>query len=117
LRSDVIQDIARYIKTGITEYLWDAIRISEQESIMTIILDTAIQYEEGAKKYGERNWEKGIPLHSYIDSAVRHYLKFLRGDKDENHLRAFRWNLLCAIHTHKYLPDMIDLPFTKEAEA
>lgn len=25
-------------------------------------------FEQGAKKYGERNWEKGIPIKSFIDS-------------------------------------------------
>lgn len=69
-------------------------------------LQVAIHFEEGAKKYGENNWQKGIPVHCYIDSAVRHYLKFLRGDKDEPHDRAFCWNILCAIWTCKHKPEL-----------
>ena len=68
------------------------------------------------KKYGDRNWEKGIPLHCYIDSGVRHYLKFLRGDTDEPHDRAFVWNMLGAIWTHKNKPELIDLPFATEGK-
>lgn len=67
-----------------------------------MLLDVSVHFEEGAKKYGEYNWQKGIPVQSYIDSALRHYLKHLRGDKDENHLRAFIWNILCCIWTVKH---------------
>ena len=74
----------------------------------TMILEVAKQFEEGAKKYGEDNWQKGIPVRCYIDSAVRHYLKCLRGDKDEPHDRAFVWNLMCAIWTCKHKPELND---------
>ena len=85
-----------------------------KESIPTAVLEVAIHFEEGAKKYKERNWEQGIPLHCYIDSAVRHYLKWLRGDDDERHDRAVVWNLLCAAWTHWNKPEMVDLPFVEE---
>ena len=70
---------------------------SFQADLSTMLLEVAKHFEEGAKKYGENNWQKGIPVHCYIDSAVRHYLKWLRGDKDEPHDRAFVWNLMCCI--------------------
>lgn len=60
---------------------------------------------DGAYKY---NWQKGIPTHCYIDSAVRHYLKWLRGDDDEAHDRAFVWNILCCIWTCKHKPELND---------
>lgn len=74
----------------------------------SMFLEASIHFEEGAKKYGENNWQKGIPVHCYIDSAVRHYLKFLRGDKDEPHDRAVCWNLMCAIWTCKHKPELND---------
>ena len=73
-----------------------------------MFLQVAIHFEEGAKKYGENNWQKGIPVHCYIDSAVRHYLKFLRGDMDERHDRAFVWNILCCIWTCVNKPELND---------
>lgn len=79
----------------------------------TAMLEVAKHYEEGANKYAERNWEKGINLHCYIDSGVRHYLKFLRGDDDEPHDRAFLWNMLGALWTHSHKPELIDLPFVQ----
>ena len=72
----------------------------------TMLLEVAKHFEEGAEKYGENNWQKGIPVRCYIDSAVRHYLKWLRGDKDEPHDRAFCWNILCAIWTCKHMPEL-----------
>lgn len=79
----------------------------------TMFLETAIHFEDGAKKYGENNWQKGIPVYCYIDSAVRHYLKFLRGDTDEPHDRAFVWNILCAIWTCISKPELNSYDKTK----
>ena len=36
------------------------------------LVEVSKHCEEGALKYGERNCEKGIPIHSLIDSAFRH---------------------------------------------
>jgi hypothetical protein len=65
------------------------------------LLRLARHFEAGAKKYGDRNWEKGIPLDSFIDSAMRHLLKYMDGQKDEDHLCAAAWNLLCAMWTEE----------------
>lgn len=64
-----------------------------------VLLDVSIHFEEGAKKYGENNWQKGIPLSSYIDSGMRHYFKHCSGMVDEHHNRAFVWNMLCGYWT------------------
>lgn len=74
----------------------------------TMFLEVSKHFEEGAKKYGENNWQKGIPTHCYIDSAVRHYLKYLRGDTDEPHDRAFCWNIICCIWTCIHKPELND---------
>lgn len=80
----------------------------ETGSYSTMLLEVAKHFEEGCKKYGENNWRKGIPAHCYIDSAVRHYLKHLRGDRDEPHDRAFCWNIMCCIWTCKNKPELND---------
>ena len=82
---------------------------------ITAILELAKHYEDGCRKYGERNWEKGIPFHCFIDSGVRHYLKYLRGDKDEPHDRAFLWNMFGLLWTVMHHPELNDLPY-KEGE-
>ena len=111
---EILASIHLYLCTGDTGHLEDAMELfidSEyKENLHDAMLDVAKQFEDGAIKYGENNWRKGIYLHCYIDSAVRHYLKYRRGDEDEPHHRAFLWNLTCAIWTHKNKPEMIDIP-------
>lgn len=82
----------------------------------TAILETSIHMEQGCLKYGDRNWEKGIPLHCYIDSGCRHFIKWSRGDEDEPHNRAALWNILCAIWTNRYHPELNDLPHRAEKD-
>lgn len=81
----------------------------------TLLLEVSKHFEDGAKKYGERNWQKGIPLHCYIDSATRHYLKWWRGDTDEPHDRAFAWNVLCCAWTYWNKPECNDLAVQDDA--
>ena len=59
--------------------------------------------EFGAKKYGDRNWEKGQPLSRYYDSAIRHMNKFMMGHRDEDHLAAARWNIGALMHTQEMI--------------
>lgn len=75
----------------------------------TAALEIAKHMEDGSRKYGERNWQKGIFTHCYLDSAVRHYLKWCRGDEDERHDRAFCWNLLCMVWTLENKPEYDDI--------
>ena len=107
-RDAVIDDIGLFQQTGDTEHLYYALdtfcKVSGWRSTATLLLEVAKHFEEGAKKYGENNWRRGLPVYCYIDSAVRHYLKWLRGDKDEPHDRAFVWNLMCCIWEVDYSP-------------
>lgn len=98
-----INHIAWFQKSGDTEELYRSLykfcmmQPDWNLSPATMFLEVSKHFEDGAKKYGENNWQKGIPVNCYVDSAVRHYLKWLRGDKDEPHDRAFVWNLMCCI--------------------
>lgn len=103
----VLNRIEWFVETGEYEYLLEAISDANIfKDPQTIVLEVSKHFEEGCKKYGENNWQKGIPTHCYIDSAVRHYLKYLRGDKDEPHDRAFYWNILCCIWTCIHKPEL-----------
>lgn len=125
LEDEIIDDIATFQKTCSVDSLYDAIwKFSPHwggidkraASNATMLLEVAKHYEEGCNKYGARNWEKGIPVRCYIDSGVRHYLKFIRGDKDEPHDRAFVWNMLGAIWTCVHKPELCEYPIKLEVE-
>lgn len=77
------------------------------------IIEVSKHCEEGAKKYGEHNVDKGIPTHSLCDSAARHLAKYLDGQTDENHLVAAAWNLLWAVQMVVKNPECVDTPWTK----
>jgi hypothetical protein len=96
----VFHDILKFTETKDTEHLFGALSdFGAYNSWADMFLEVSKHFEEGAKKYGEYNWQKGIPVHCYVNSAVRHYFKWLRGDMDEPHDRAFVWNIMCLIWT------------------
>ena len=79
------------------------------------LLRVARMYEAGAEKYGDRNWEKGQPVSRFINSALRHTMRYLDGQSDEDHLAMACWNLLGALEMEERAGDrvsgaLLDLP-------
>jgi len=66
---------------------------------MNVLKALAIHFEKGCIKYGERNFEKGIPVNTFLDSAMRHLAQVIDGKDDENHLISSIWNLFVAYQT------------------
>lgn len=77
------------------------------------ILRLSRHYEAGAKKYDRWNFRKGIPISSFIDSAMRHLAKYQCGEDDEDHLSAAAFNVLGAMLMENTMPEMQDLPLRK----
>lgn len=103
VEAKILDYMNRYHETRILLLAYDALEAfcednweGEPESMF---LAVAKHFEAGAAKYGDNNWKMGIPCERYFDSAIRHYLKYVRGDQDEPHDRAFVWNVLCCIWT------------------
>jgi hypothetical protein len=71
------------------------------------MLQLAQHFENGAKIYGERNCEKGIPKWSFIDSGMRHATQYLSGRTDENHFIAAIWNFWMLMWTIQKENDML----------
>jgi len=78
------------------------------------IMEVSKHCENGAKKYGEHNVDKGIPTNSLCDSAARHLAKYLEGWTDEPHLVAAAWNLLWAIQMEIKHPELVNTPYRGE---
>lgn len=105
--------IERFKKTKKVDALYSAlndfINSEMNGDFATAMMELSQHFEDGAKKYSENNWKRGIPIHSFLDSAGRHALKHLRGDTDEPHHRAFIWNLVCCIWTYEHKPELDDV--------
>lgn len=70
----------------------------------------------GAEKYGERNWEKGIPSSRCYESMLRHAFQYGMGDMEEDHLAAVVFNALAIIDAEeKCRAELMDMPFHTSA--
>lgn len=78
------------------------------------IMEVSKHCENGSKKYGEHNVDKGIKTSSFCDSALRHIAKWTDGWNDEPHLLAAAWNLLWAIQMELKHPELCDVPWKGE---
>lgn len=72
--------------------------------------------EDSLTHYEERNWEKGLPIHSTIDSALRHLAKYMDGQTDEDHLCAAATNLLMTMWLEEKKSEMQDVPTRKVSD-
>lgn len=107
-----LESLARYQKTKNVAFISNAVLAFcklKNWDLPTAMLELSMHMADGAKKYGEWNWTKGIPTHSYLDSATRHLLKCIRCDSDERHDRAFIWNCMCLVWTVKNKPGLDDI--------
>lgn len=99
-----------------TEFASGAVRdMHEGKGDMVSLPNAAIlrlskHYEAGARKYGRWNYTQGIPVSSFMDSALRHIFKYLDGWDDEDHLAAAAFNVLGAMEMEAHHKEMQDIP-------
>jgi hypothetical protein len=55
------------------------------------------RYEHGRIKYGDRNWEGGLPAEDCFNRAMEHLSKYVNGWNDEDHLAAAVFNINCIM--------------------
>jgi Domain of unknown function (DUF5664) len=68
----------------------------------------ALHYQAGAEKYGERNWEKGMPVAELCAALLRHFYAYANGDKSEDHLAAVLFNAMALMHfEEEYAAELI----------
>ena len=106
IQGDKILNMIHNFKiSGDIQHLIALLKSEMENDMHNAWLDVSDRFALGATKYGDTNWQKGIPANVYIDSGTRHYLKYMRGDTDEDHRAAYIWNIMCCIWTCEYLPD------------
>jgi len=69
-----------------------------------LLADLAALYAEGASKFGERNWEKANAeedIVSFKASAFRHFMEYMNGAENEDHLARTVFNLAGIKHVKK----------------
>lgn len=114
--SDVlVNKVPRKTTDTMTNYETGAVRDTGGKGRMDLLpmcslLRISRHIENSLTHYPERNWEKGMPMHSMIDSALRHLVKYMDGMTDEDHLCAAATNLLMALWTEEKMPEMQDIP-------
>ena len=64
--------------------------------------DIGLVYTIGARKYAERNWEKGISYMRVVGALLRHLFAWIKGttfDKDngQRHISAVAWNAIALV--------------------
>lgn len=68
----------------------------------------AVHLTKGAKKYAKRNWMKASGEEEYNrfkESALRHFLQWYRGDRDEDHAAAIYFNVNGAEYTKEKIDE------------
>ena len=53
---------------------------------------------KGARRYGDKNWEKGMPQEVFKESAARHYVAWMMNKEDEDHAAQLIFNVMAWIH-------------------
>lgn len=66
-------------------------------------------YGEGALKYGDDNWRKGMPEKSLINHFMAHLVQHLSGDRKEDHLAHMCWGVMTLMWMQENMPAMLNL--------
>jgi len=102
--------------SGLTQFPTGAVRGNDAENVRFDLITPiglrrlAETCAEGARKYGDHNWQKGIPASAMLNHAIRHIYLYLAGDRFEDHLAHAAWNILGVCHFEEAMPEMIDIP-------
>ncbi len=80
------------------------------------LLRIAATHKEGADKYGDHNWRRGLPFSDTLNHAMHHLVQYMQGDRTEDHLAHAAWNLHAVMEMEATRPDQDDLYFSPSRE-
>ncbi len=84
--------------TQTSKLRYDLIPIGALEALAKV-------YTDGAVKYGDNNWQKGMPFKRVYASLLRHVFAWAAGDTTERHMANAAWNCFALLHYE----DMVEL--------
>lgn len=64
---------------------------------------------EGAHKYGDNNYRKGMPAHDLLNHAMAHINAYRAGNTSEDDLAHAVWNLCTLMFVEEKLPELMDI--------
>jgi hypothetical protein len=97
--------------TGV-QYDTGAVRSADREKLRYDLISpiglrrVAETCHEGAVKYSDFNWEKGMPVGDLANHAIAHLFAYLSGDRSEDHLAHAAWNCMAACHSEELWPHL-----------
>ena len=111
-----VEDLVKTFETGAKRS--DDTRSVRFDLISPVALRRLAEtYAEGAAKYGEYNWQKGIPASNLLNHAINHVYLWLSGDRSEDHLAHAMWGLGTVMHFEEQKVEMIDTPCARKGGA
>ena len=118
LEDNILTLIEQYIRTGNKNTLISALLAFATKytkgNWYDLFLDVAKQYEDGAKKYNDRNWEKGI-LFTVTSIAESDIISNSSGEMMTNRMVEPLYGTYLEHYGHREnKPEMIDLPFKED---
>jgi hypothetical protein len=60
-------------------------------------------------KYEDYNWQKGLPYSSTFNHLMEHLSLWREGNKDEDHLAAAVFNIMCLMWYDDHKPELNDM--------
>lgn len=75
----------------------------------TAIRRIARVFKEGATRYGDYTWtEKGLPFTETMDHAIEHLMKYIEGDRSEDHIAKVAWGMVALMWLEEHRPECDD---------
>ena len=69
----------------------------------------AMTYAEGARKYDDHNWRKGMPFSVLFNHVLHHLTQYLAGENGTDHLAHAAWGLFAVMEFEETEPELDDL--------
>lgn len=69
----------------------------------------AVIYGKGAKRHGDRNWEKGMSTSDLINRAIRHLNDYMKGCRKEDYPAKVAWAMFAVMHMEDTKPQFADV--------
>lgn len=75
----------------------------------TVLKRDAMTLGEGAVKYTDHNYWKGMDEKTLLNHGLAHVFAWMMGDRSEDHLAHARWNFAVIMHLEETRPEFLNL--------